>query len=80
MWSNSVLGGRQAVDPPPLRVCLRVFFRGRGRSIYQFALGFCGAMVINHRTGEQEMSSLADRTMPRTVEQPNVKVATRPRY
>jgi hypothetical protein len=53
----------------------------RGRSVYEFALGCCGgAMVISHRAGVQELSSLTDRTMPLTVAGPKVKVATSPRY
>src|SRR5829696_6544192 len=41
---------------------------------------FCETMVISHRTGIQELSSLTDRTVPLTVARPNVRVATCPRY
>ena len=51
-----------------------------GRSPLRIASCYVGAIVINHRTGVQELSSLTDLTMPLTVARPKVRVATSPRY
>src|SRR3954468_4316998 len=51
-----------------------------GRLPLRIASCYVGAIVINHRTGVQELSSVTDLTMPLTVARPKVRVATSPRY